>query len=129
MKHLAIFKGVSAQDILAGKKTIESRFSQKKSPPFNLISTGDLVYIKPSGKDIIGQFKVKKVVFIDGLDKDDLKDIKEKFSNQLNVNEAYWKANINAKYLTLIFIGNVDAFITSPIKIPKKDLRGWVVLD
>lgn len=128
-KHLAIFKGEGAELILSGKKTIESRFSKRKDPPFGQISTGDLVYIKPSGKDIIGQFRVKKVIFYDGLDEKDIKEIREKYGSKLAVDESYWKGKETAKYATLIFIGEVDPFITSPIKIPKKDLRGWVVLD
>ena len=128
IKHLAIFKGDGANLILSGKKTIESRFSRKKNVPFLQISAGDLVYIKPSGKDIIGQFMVKKVIFIDGLEIREIREIRERWGKELAVDEAYWKRKETAKYGTLIFIGEVDAFITSPIKIPKKDLRGWVVL-
>lgn len=128
-KHLAIFSGDSAQLILTGKKTIESRFSSKKSVPFLQISAGDLVYIKPSGKDIIGQFRVKKVIFYDGLEIENVREIKEKYGKEMAVDETYWIKQTNAKYGTLIFIGEVDAFITSPIKFPKKDLRGWVVLE
>ena len=45
-KHLAIFKGKAGDAILSGKKTIESRFSKVKNPPFGVIGSGDLVYIK-----------------------------------------------------------------------------------
>lgn len=128
MKHLAIFKGETAGLILTGKKIVESRFSKKKSAPFLQISAGDLVYIKPSGKDIIGQFKVKKVIFYDGLTADDFEAIKKDFGKSLAVDESFWDAHKDAKYGTLIFIGKVETFITSPIKIPKSDLRGWVVL-
>ena len=128
MKHLAIFKGDGAEKILSGEKSIESRFSKRKDPPFGMISNGDLVYIKPSGKDIIGQFRVKKVIFFDGLNQQDLKGIKLKYGENIVGNEEYWKAHQEAKYGTLIFIGDSSQFLTSPIKIPKKDLRGWVVL-
>lgn len=127
-KHLAIFKGNRANLILSGKKTIESRFSKRRDPPFGQISKGDLVYIKPSGKDPIGQFRVKKVFFIDGLEEGDVKEIREKYDKWLAVDEDYWKGKETCRYGTLIFIGEVDPFITSPVKIPKKDLRGWVVL-
>ncbi len=127
-KHLAIFKGEGAEAILAGKKTIESRFSKKKNPPFGQIATGDLVYIKPSGKDIIGQFRVKKVIFYDGLEVGDIRGVREKYGGDLAVDESYWKRKENSRYATLIFIGEVDPFITAPIKFSKKDLRGWVVL-
>jgi len=129
MKHLAIFKGDGANLILSGKKTIESRFSKKKSPPYGAISTGDLVYIKPTGKEIIGQFRVKKVFFIDGLTPEDVLDIEKRFGSDLAVDQTYWSDMSDSKYLSLIFIGEVNTFITSPVKIPKKDLRGWVVLE
>ena len=128
MKHLAIFKGEGAELILSGKKTIESRFSQRRDPPFGAIGAGDLVYIKPSGQDIIGQFRVKKVIFFDGLTPDDVSDIKKQYGLQLVVDETYWTNKSNAKYGTMIFIGDSSRFITSPVKIPKKDKRGWVVL-
>lgn len=124
-KHLAIFKGDGAEKILSGKKRVESRFSKKKNPPFLQIAVGDLVYIKPSGQDVIGQFRVEKVIFYDGLE---IEEIKERFGKQLAVDQGYWKGKENCRYGTLIFIGEVDPFITAPIKIPKKDLRGWVVL-
>ncbi|MDO8573875.1 MAG: hypothetical protein Q7R77_03945 [Candidatus Daviesbacteria bacterium] len=127
-KHLAIFKGSAGEAILTGQKTIESRFSRVKSVPFGVISSGDLVYIKPSGKDIIGQFRVKKVIFLDGLDSSDLSDLRNLYEKRLAVEKDYWEKHKNARYGTLIFIGDSSRFITSPVKFPKKDLRGWVVL-
>lgn len=128
MKHLAIFRGDGAERILTGKKLIESRFAKGKIAPFKVISAGDLVYIKPSGGEIIGQFRVKKVIFFDGLEEADILDIRLKYGKQINMDEDYWNKNLGSKYGTLIFIGNSSRFITSPIKIPKKDLRGWAVL-
>lgn len=128
VKHLAIFKGDGAEKILSGSKTIESRFSRGKIAPYGAISAGDLVYIKKSGRDLIGQFKVKKVIFYDGLGVEDIGEIKEKFGKELAVDEGYWKGKENAKFGTLIFIGESSRFLTSPIKLKKKDLRGWAVL-
>lgn len=128
MKHLAIFKGIAGDLILTGKKTVELRFSRTKNPPFGVISTGDLVYIKPSGKDIIGQFRVKKVITFDGISPEDLTNIREKYGDVLGVDKYYWLSKKNCKYGTLIFIGDCTRFITSPVKVKKTDLRGWVVL-
>lgn len=128
MKHLAIFKGEAGELILTGKKTVESRFARVKNPPFGIISTGDLVYIKPSGKDIIGQFRVKKVIFFDNLDINDLSDLRKRYGKELTVSGDYWERKKNSRFGTLIFIGESERFITSPVKISKKDLRGWVVL-
>lgn len=128
-KHLAIFKGEVGEKILLGKKTIESRFSRVKNPPFGLISQGDLVYIKPSGKEIIGQFRVKKVIFFDGLDAFDVSQIREQYDKELAEDQDYWDKVKASRYGSLIFIGDCTRFITSPIKIKKTDLRGWVVIN
>jgi len=125
---LAIFKGDGAEKILIGKKSIESRFSRSKIVPFGVVSSGDLIYIKPSGADIIGQFKVKKVIFYDGLGASEIKEIREKYDKELAVDGNYWEGKINCRYGTLIFVGESSRFITSPIKLKKKDQRGWVVL-
>lgn len=128
-KHIAIFKGDAAEKILQGIKTIETRFSKSRIVPFGVVSVGDLVYIKPSGEDIIGQFRVKKVIFYDGLTTEDIKAIRTSFGKEIAAGEEYWKGKEDAKYATLIFIGNCDRFITSPVRYTKKDLRGWVVLE
>lgn len=128
-KHLAIFKGDGAEKILSGEKTIESRFSKAKLVPFGVISAGDLVYIKPSGKDIIGQFRVKKVISYDGLTPQDLEEVKKTFGGPIGQGNEYWENKKGCRYATLIFIGDCARFITSPVKLTKKDLRGWVVLN
>lgn len=127
-KHIGIFVGSSGEDILTGRKRIESRFSKSKIPPFGCISSGDLVYIKPSGKEIIGQFRVQKVISFDGLTPEDLKGIEEQYGLGIVAKESYWNLKLGSKYGTLIFVGQTDRFITSPIKYSKRDQRGWVVL-
>lgn len=127
-KHLAVFSGDLAQKILSGEKSIESRFSKAKIAPFGVISSQDLVYIKPSGKDIIGQFRVKKVIFFDGLTKEDFAQIKKDYGKAIAADENYWKEKENCKYGSIIFIGECDPFLTPPVKANKKDQRGWVLL-
>ena len=132
--HLAIFSERSIKQILDGKKTIETRFSQKRIAPFGQIGIGDLVYIKPPGKEIVGQFKVKKVISIEGLDNTDLEGIKSKYGSLVSIGEQtldkkFFESHKNARYGSIIFIGSVEEFIVAPIKISKSDLRGWMVLD
>jgi len=129
MKHIAIFNGNLANLILQGEKTIETRFSKSKIDPFGKVSAGDLVFIKPSGKDLIGQFRIKKVVFYDGLTLTDLKQLKEVYGKEIAADEKFWKEKESCKYATLIFIGEVQTFITPPIRFNKRDQRGWVILD
>ena len=133
-KHLAIFTLSVAEQILAGEKTIETRFSQHKVAPFGQVEVGDLVFIKPVGQDLAGQFWVEKVISFQGLNTDDWKLIKENYGQKLSLgskeeDEKFFKEKAEANFGTLIFIGRVERFLTSPIKIEKKDRRGWIVLD
>ncbi len=128
-KHLAIFSGNNAELILNGQKTIETRFSKSKIVPFGGVSAGDIVYVKPAGGDIIGQFRVKKVISYDGLDYEDLINIEKIYNSQILSDQKYWQQKKDSKYGTLIFIEACTRFITSPIKVPKRDQRGWMVLE
>lgn len=133
-RHLAIFSLQVAQEIIAGRKTVETRFSLKRISPFGEISSGDIVYIKPSGKPILGQFLVKKVILFENLNKDDWDLIKNYYGEKLSlgsieVDQKYFKEKAEAKYGTVIFIDQVEQFITEPITYKKNDKRAWVVLD
>lgn len=128
-KHLALFSGDLGEKILSGEKSIESRFSKAKIAPFAQISSGDLVYIKPVGKEIIGQFRVKKVIFYDGLTKEDLEEIRKKYKSELAVDPTFWLEKEGCLYASLIFIGQTERFLTPPVKINKKDQRGWLVIE
>ena len=134
MKHLAIFKGDGAEKILTGKKTIESRFSKNKIAPYGVVSAGDLVYMKLSGGAIIGQFRVKKVFYFSGLEKQDIEHIFAEYGGRFLIGDdsfdkRYRKEKLESKFATLIFIKDPERFLTSPIRIQKSDKRGWVVID
>ncbi|HTH55702.1 MAG TPA: ASCH domain-containing protein, partial [Cyclobacteriaceae bacterium] len=58
--HLAIFVEPFLQFLLDGKKTIESRFSINRCPPFNKVAKGDLLLIKKSGGPIVAICTVKE---------------------------------------------------------------------
>ena len=133
-KHLAIMNKLAIEAILSGRKTVETRFSKNKIIPYGAVSIGDLVYMKPPGEDIVGQFKVKKVFYFEGLSPDDVNKIFSDYGKGISVTDK----NVDAKYQndkqessfgTLIFISESERFITSPIKVKKHDLRGWMVLD
>ncbi len=133
MKHIAILSDSAIKQIFSGKKTIETRFSQKRIIPYGTVNIGDLVYLKPPGKDLVGQFIVKKVIYIEGLEASDWDNIKKAYGKKLTLgsleqDDKFFKIHENAKFATIIFISNVEQFIVSPIKFTKKDLRGWVIL-
>lgn len=123
-KHLGIFASEAVKKIFDGKKRVEIRLSRRKIPPFGKVSVGDTVYIKPSGQDIAGQFKVIKVIYIEGFESSDLKSL-----GKLDASDKkYLNSKEKINFATIIYFDQIEQFITSPIRVEKKDLRGWVVI-
>jgi predicted transcriptional regulator len=133
-KHLAILTRQAIKAVISGEKTVEIRFSKKKISPFGEISAGDLVYMKPPGEELTGQFEVKKVISLEVIEESDWIWIKTQFSEKMSLGSPteaknYFKLHQGSKYATIMFISKVEQFITSPIRIIKRDLRGWLVID
>lgn len=117
---MGIFPKGKIKQILSGEIQVELRHSNNKLSPFLEIESGDIVYIKPPGEEIIGQFLVKKVIFTDNLDDKDLELFKKNYTLE--------PIKKNYKFVTIIFIDQVEQFITSPIKFNKRNSKNWVIL-
>jgi hypothetical protein len=133
-KHLAILTRQAIKAVIAGDKTVEIRFSKKKISPFSEVSMNDIVYMKPPGEELTGQFEVKKVISLEGIEEADWVWIKDQFTGKMSLGSPaeaknYYKLHQDSKYATIMFITKVEQFITPPIKIIKRDLRGWLVID
>ncbi len=83
---------------------------------------------------MVGQFTAKKIISFEGLDESDWIYIKKQFGKKMALGseeeaQQYLDKNSEAKFGTIILMENLEQFIASPLKIEKKDLRGWMVLD
>lgn len=123
--HLGIFAEPYLTFMLEGKKTIESRFSQKRIAPFNQITKDDIVFIKKSSGNVLGYLTIKEILFFD-LNITSIDSIKEKYSRELCVDESFWNQKRYSKYATLIIIDEI--FKLEPFKINKKGMQTWIVL-
>ena len=77
--HLAIMVEPYLSLLLQGKKTMESRFSQKMMQPFRRVSKGDIIILKKSGGDIVGMFEAKDVHYFELRSEEDIKAIKDEY--------------------------------------------------
>jgi predicted transcriptional regulator len=132
-KHLAVLTKGAIKAIFNGEKTVEIRLSEKKIAPFSQVHVGDLVYMKPPGEEIEGQFEIKRVASFEGLTDKEWKIIRREYSGtvwlgSVKLTQEFFEKHKSAQFATIIHIGQVEHFIASPVKIAKKDLRGWVVL-
>ena len=132
--HLAIFSKEVISQIIHGTKTVESRFSKHRISPFGEVDVGDHIYMKVSGGDVVGRFVAKKVIYFENLEEKDWQVIKTAYGKSISWGDSkqldkFFKEKSQSSYGTLIFIDQVEQFIASPIKIEKKDRRGWVLID
>jgi hypothetical protein len=124
--HMAVFVEPYLQYILDGRKTIESRFSVNRCPPYGRVREGDIVLLKRSGGPVYGICQVAQVWFY-RLDRKSWEEIRENFSLALCAQDPqFWKDREAASFATLMRIKNVRSI--DPIEIPKKDRRGWVFI-
>lgn len=131
---MAIMHKSTIEAILSGKKTVETRFSKNKIVPYCQVSAGDVIYMKLPGGEIVGQCRARKAFYFEGLAPEDVDKIFKDYSKEISVgnkeeDEKYRQEKKNSNFGTLIFISESERFITSPIKIKKRDLRGWMVLE
>ncbi len=122
--HLAIFVEPYLSYILEGSKTVESRFTQRRTPPFDKVNQGDIILLKLSGGPVIGICEVGDVWHYH-LDAESWREIKNDYSNDLKVQDPeFWRDRKYASFATLMRIRKVKSI--PPIRCAKRDRRGWV---
>jgi hypothetical protein len=124
MEHLAIMDRETIDMVLNNEKAIESRFSKNKITPFNMIKSGDTVYLKESGKDVSAMFEAGDVEFYDNLNQNKIQKIKDKYNMLIKADDSYWNLKLDSKYGTLIHVKNAKRIL--PIKIQKRGRQGFI---
>ena len=126
--HLAVFSEPILSELLAGNKSVESRFSTNRISPFGRIYSGDVVLVKKSGGPVIAVFVTGSISSHSNLTPTKIASIRNQYSESLGltVDNSFWKEKENSKYGTLVTIKRFRE--VSPYFIDKKDRTGWVVL-
>lgn len=125
--HLAVMREPWLSHIMAGRKTIESRFSRALVPPHGVVETGDVLLFKRAAGPVCAMARVADVDFHD-LAHDGLDAIRARFATALCAdNDAFWSDRNDARYATLMHLSDVRP--VSDLYVNKRDRRGWVVLE
>lgn len=136
--HLAVFKQPMYDLILDGHKTVETRISKIRIPPYQCVSKGDRVLMKKSGGVIKGEFQISQIIYYFAETTLDVKlfdqicetqglaifgktDVIEKYRN---VFREKW---CTSRYATFMLITDVQRH-TTPIQVDKKCRQGWLVM-
>jgi hypothetical protein len=124
--HLAVIHEPFLDHLLAGRKTVESRFSVNRLAPFGEVDAGDLLLLKEAAGPVVGVALIDHVGFYE-LDPQAWKDIRVRFARALCAeDDEFWAARARARYATLMHVQAVRR--VAPLSVDKRDRRGWVVL-
>lgn len=142
MDHVAILRKARISkgddllgDILAGTKTIESRWYVNKIAPWNTVHSGDTLYLKESGCPITAKANVTYVLQYENLDEATVDEIILKYGKQIAPYTSYedFKAWVGTqktkKYCILVFLDKVSKVV--PFEINKKGFgisAAWLVV-
>ena len=112
--------------ILAGRKTVESRFMKTERAPFGKIATGDRLFFKASSGPVCATGRAGKVMDFENLTPKRIERIKRTYNDRIVGSEEYWAEKSGSKWGVLVWLEEAKAI--EPVWIDKKDWRAWVVL-
>lgn len=125
--HLAVFVEPYLSFMFEGLKTVESRFSVNRCAPYKKVRRGDVILLKKTGGAVVGLCHASHV-WDYALEPGSLGEIKDRFGLAICAQgPEFWDARAKAAYATLIRVERIEAI--KPVTVPKRDRRGWVVLD
>jgi len=124
--HLVILKKQYLDKILDGTKTIESRLTKGKYPPFDCVSTGDVLFFKESAGLVVAKAKAAAVKQFSNLTPQAIAKLKTEYNDRIGGEDEYWQMKADSRYAVLVKLKNVE--IIPPRRIHKNDWRAWVVL-
>lgn len=128
-QHLAILVQPFLDLILKGEKTIETRFTKVKCPPFQKVKEGDIILLKKSGGLVVGEITAGKVEYFSDLSPEKMEELK-KYSSEIcaDYDPYFWEKRKDSRYISFIHIARVKKYET-PYPFPKNDRRAWLILD
>ena len=122
--HIAVCVQPFLSAILEGRKTVESRFSNNRCPPYQRVQRGDIIILKSSGGPALGTATAGSVHFYE-LSTTVLAKIRRNFAEELYaLNDEFWDERANKQFATLIELHDVTPI--TPMPITKRDRRGWI---
>ena len=126
--HLAVFSEPILTQLLKGKKTLESRMSTNRIPPFGKIKKDDIILVKKSGGAVVAVFVAGTVSSFTNLTPVKVKNLCIEYSEKLGIpiDDIFWKEKEQAKFATIIAVKHLKKI--APYVIDKRDRTAWVIL-
>lgn len=124
--HVAIVLPAYLEAILSGRKTVESRLSRMRCPPFGLIGPGDVVWFRARGGGYGARAVAARVEHHENLTPAGVARLRDRHAEAVAADDAYWHAKASARYATFIYLSCVEAATQGP-RTPPAWGRGWLL--
>lgn len=136
--HLAIFTQPMLDLILNGHKTLETRISKVRIPPYQCVSKGDRVLMKKSGGVIKGEFQISQVIYyfaettldaklFDKICENEGLAIFGRTDTMKKYRHVFREKWCRSRYATFLHVTDVQRHATTS-HIEKKNRQGWIVM-
>ena len=125
--HVAVLMRPYVELLLCGEKTVECRLTQTSREPFEKIDAGDRVFFKQSSGPYRATALVDHLLFERDLSPRRIREIQRDYNDVIRGDPDYWEGKSDAKYLSLIWLKEVEPTDRGPI-IPELRGRAWVCL-
>jgi hypothetical protein len=109
-------------EILSGRKTIESRLSSSRRTPFGQVRAGERVYFKVSGGAYGATALISHVETFENLKPTDIAAIRRLHNANIRGSAEYWKQKRSSRVATLMWIHKIEATEMGPIL---DDVPNW----
>ncbi|MBM4108927.1 MAG: hypothetical protein FJ255_09000 [Phycisphaerae bacterium] len=114
MQHVALVKKRCLDAILSGAKTIESRLTVARKPPFGVIEPGHVIYFKQSGGFFRARAAVERVEFFEVLTPEQVRDLARRFEPDVLGGPDYWLAKERARFASFVWFTRVQPIEAGP---------------
>jgi hypothetical protein len=124
--HIAVMREPYLSYVLAGRKSIESRFTRVQAPPYGRVRADDVLLLKQVAGPVTALATVVAADFY-VLDPPTFQRLRDRFAAALCASDPqFWDERRDARFATLLRLGEVLPI--APLAVDKRDRRGWVVL-
>lgn len=128
MIHVAVLLKPYLDLILSGEKTVECRMTRQSRAPFEMIERGERIYFKQSAGPYRAAAIVDHVLCEANLTPQRIAEIKRDYNDLIRGDDAVWDAKRDSRYITLIWLREVQPCDTGPA-IPPMQGAAWRALD
>lgn len=126
--HVAILKRPYLQMILRGEKTVESRLTRTRQPPYRAIEPGERLFLKVSAGPFVATAVAGEVEFHEDLTPAKVDALRARYQPTVRGDDAYWHVKRDSRYATFIHLTGVEPLDVGP-KYPPVNMKAWHLLD